>query len=521
MFYVLRVTSGQVKRLMNNRGKRMPPDIPGPEAIRNALEKLVTSAQMESSPSLCRFLRYVVQETLEGRGGAIKEYSLGAEVFGRGDDFDPRIDPIVRVQARNLRARMAKYYEGPGATEAVIIDLPKRTYVPVFSAREAAVVEVMAVEEQAASGNVGLKADMAGVDAGGTLPKKSPARIAAAAILIALAGGALSIPLRPAHRAHVPNSAAQDQYIRGRFLLDRHSEKSLRDSVASFEHAIELDGQFAAAYAGLADASNMLAQYGFVAPPEGMEKARTAAMKSLALDPKLAEAHVSLASVTEAYDWNWAGAEREYREAITLNPALPAAHLWYGMFLRDQGRLDEALPELRMAAQLSPVSELTSINLAYGLMEKGNYSSALEQASLATQLNPGSVSAQLLLANIYRCLARNTEAREALARAEAASEDNPHGLSALVGIYTRNGLQDKGAIMRRKLEELAKQRYVSPFDLANVSLVMGDEDRALELFEEAYRQRSSGMIFLRSRNFAKMRQRDHFQDLVHRMHFAS
>src|SRR3954451_324447 len=114
----------------------MSSDLPGPEAIRSALERIVNSPQLESSPSLCRFLRYVVEETLAGRGGQIKEYSLGAEVFTRGDDFDPRIDPIVRVQARNLRARMAKYYEGPGATETVFIDLPKRTYVPVFTSRE-------------------------------------------------------------------------------------------------------------------------------------------------------------------------------------------------------------------------------------------------------------------------------------------------------------------------------------------------------------------------------------------------
>src|SRR3954451_17775155 len=116
----------------------MSSDIPPTEAIRAALERIVSSPQLESSPSLCRFLRYVVEETLAGRGGQIKEYSLGAEVFARGDDFDPRIDPIVRVQARNLRARMAKYYEGPGADEAVLIDLPKRTYVPVFTCRASA-----------------------------------------------------------------------------------------------------------------------------------------------------------------------------------------------------------------------------------------------------------------------------------------------------------------------------------------------------------------------------------------------
>ena len=110
------------------------------------------------------------------------------------------------------------------------------------------------------------------------------------------------------------------------------------------------------------------------------------------------------------------------------------------MFLRDQGRLDEGMPELRLAAQLAPVSEMTSVNLASALMSKGNYSSALEQAETRRrELNPNSVSTQLLLANVYRCLARKADADAALARAEQAAGDNPHGLSALAGIYARNG----------------------------------------------------------------------------------
>jgi tetratricopeptide (TPR) repeat protein len=494
----------------------MLPDIQDPEVIRAAMERMLHSPQLETSPSLCRFLRHVVEETLAGRGGLIKEYSLGAEVFGRGDQFDPRVDPIVRVQARNLRARMARYYEGPGASETVLIDIPKRTYVPVFAVRDGAAVEA---PEPVESEQTRQAVETAVETAVKTRerPKRSPARVVAAAVMIALAGGALTL-MRPAHRAHVPNTAAQDQYIHGRFLLDRHNEKSIRESVACFSRAIALDGQYAAAHAGLADAYNLLAQYGVVAPPEGMEKAREAANRAIALEPKLAEGHVALAAVEEAYDWNWAQAESEYRRAIALNPALPAAHLWYGMFLRDQGRLDEALPELRTAAQLAPVSEMTSLNFASALMQKGNYSSALEQAEAAAQLNPASVSTQLTLANIYRCLARDADAREALARAEAAADDNPHGLSALAGIYTRDGQSAKGAMLQRRLEQLATERYVSPFDLATVSLAMGDEEHALELFAEAYRQRSTGMIFLRSKNFAKMRQREQFEQLVKKVH---
>src|SRR5262249_46527739 len=99
---------------------------------------------LESSPSLCRLLRYVVEETLAGRNTTLKEYSLGVEVFGRGEAFDPRMDPIVRVQARNLRVRMAQYYEGAGASDTLLIELPKRTYVPVFRVRNG--VEAPAVE---------------------------------------------------------------------------------------------------------------------------------------------------------------------------------------------------------------------------------------------------------------------------------------------------------------------------------------------------------------------------------------
>src|SRR3954453_9822962 len=233
----------------------MSSDIPAPEAIRAALQRIVTSPQLESSPSLCRFLRYVVEETLAGRGGMIKEYSLGAEVFTRGDDFDPRIDPIVRVQARTLRARMAKYYEGPGAGDPIIIDLPKRTYVPEFTTRELGVplatppieIEAEPVPAEATAPIVNAPP----VVGAPRQTRRTTARVVAAGILVALAGAALSWSVGQPHRQHDPDPIAQEQYIRGRFLMDRHNEKALRKSVASFERAIAKDAHFAAAYAGM------------------------------------------------------------------------------------------------------------------------------------------------------------------------------------------------------------------------------------------------------------------------------
>src|SRR5262245_59684391 len=96
------------------------------------LERILKGAPLVTSPSLSRFLRYIVEETLAGRGSAIREYTLGVYVFDRGDNFNPRLDPIVRVQARNLRSRIAKYYETLGAGDPIRIELPKGTYVPVF-----------------------------------------------------------------------------------------------------------------------------------------------------------------------------------------------------------------------------------------------------------------------------------------------------------------------------------------------------------------------------------------------------
>ena len=501
------------------------PETPSHDAIRTALEKIISSPQLESSPSLCRFLRYVVEETLAGRGGMIKEYSLGAEVFSRGDDFDPRIDPIVRVQARNLRARMVKYYEGPGATEAVLIELPKRTYVPVFTAREAPVEVKPAEVELIAAPAAEAPAPTVEALVPEVVParpgRRGTARVVAAGILILLAGGALSWPMRPSKAAQKPaykaDPVAQEQYIRGRFLLDRHNEASLREAAVSFERATATDPKYAVAYAGLADTYNVLAQYGYSAPPEAMEKARGLAQKAISLDAGLAEGHVSLAAVTEAYDWNWVAAEKEYKLALELNPNLAEANLWYGMFLRDQGRIDEALPLLRRAAELTPVSEMTSVNLAHALMAKGNYASALDQAELAAQLNPNSVATQLLLSSIYRSLARKSEAETALLKAEELAEDNAHSLSVLARIYSRNGYSEKSEMFRKRLEDLASQRYVSPFDLATVSLVMGDEERALALFQEAYRQRSAGMIFLNEKSFAKVRQKEQFKQLLPKM----
>jgi len=309
------------------------------------LERILKKPPLATSPSLSRLLRFIVEETLDGRAESLSEFTLGVRVFNRREDFNPRTDPIVRVQAHHLRARLAQYYAGPGAGDAVVVELPPRKYVPVFRFTEAVAEAPAPVVEQVVEQETPPVQPPAT-----TMPEDRKIRravmVAAVAGLLAVAGspsnwsGRAPAAVRSTHGApHEPDAVAEDLYVRGRYLLDRQTESALRQSVESFQQAIAYDPRFAAAFAGLADAYNLLAQYGYVSPREGMEQARHAAQQALALAPQLAEGHVSLAAILEAYDWNWAAAEREYRRAIELNPALPEAHLWYGMFLRDQGRI--------------------------------------------------------------------------------------------------------------------------------------------------------------------------------------
>ena len=504
------------------------------ELVTEELERILKSPPLDNSPSLCRFLRYVVEETLAGRSGSLKEYSLGVVVFERGEEFDPRLDPIVRVQARNLRVRLAQYYGAAGANDPVLIDLPKRTYVPVFRIRgeeESTTAVVSATPGTLPA--VAPAVEMAAPASTDSIPAPNVPKLRisntripaiAATVLVAVAASAALWPLKPhapsRRSMHEPDPIAQDFYIRGRYLLDRQTETSLRESIACFENAAARDAQFAPAFAGLADAYNILAQYGYMAPREGMEKARAAAEHALDIDPSLAEAHVSLAAVIEAYDWNWAAAEHEYRHALELNPWLPTAHLWYGMFLRDQGRMKEALPELRTAAQLDPFSVLTNLNLAHAYMVAGNYTAAVEHAQRASELAPNLVTPEIILANAYRAESHPDEAKAALDKGLRNSADNPHALSALACAFARNGMREQSVSLLHQLDNLAKQRYVSPFDRGSVSLALGDDRRALDLLQEAFRQRSSGLIFLRDAKFSKGQNSPEFHLLIEKMHFA-
>ena len=467
-----------------------------PNSVVVQLERILSRPPLASSPSLSRLLRFLVEESLAGREAEINEYNLGVHVFHRGEDFNPRADPIVRVQTHHLRSRLARYYVTAGTGDSLIIEIPPRTYVPVFRPLEQAAPP----SSEAAAVAVAESPPVAQEQT-----PKGPAHgtLVAVGVVLLVAVGAFGLlgrsrPSDVRAKRHEPDAVAQDLYIQGRYLLDRETETAIRQSIECFRQSVAHDPHFAAAFAGLADANNVLVQYGYMSPHEGMEEAKRAVKQALALDPDLAEAHVSMAAITEAYDWDFKAAESEYRRAIQLNPQLAAAHLWYGMFLRDQGRLQEAMPEMRRAEQLEPLSVLANLNMAHTFIMAGDSTAALERARRAVELNPELPNADVLLARIYRSRDDIGDADASLAEALRLSAGDAHVLSSLACTYAKLGRRAESANLLHEMEQLATRRYVSPYDLANVALTLGDEDRAFTWFEEAYRERSSGIVFLRN-----------------------
>src|SRR5205814_302169 len=155
------------------------------------------------------------------------------------------------------------------------------------------------------------------------------------------------------------NLAAKNLYLQGRYHLNQRSEDGLRKSVDFFERALAEDPDYALAHSGLADSYGLLGHYGVLGPAEVWTKAASRGAAAVMLDDLSAEAHTSLAHVKATQDWDWAGAEREYQRAISLNPGYPTAHHWYAVScLAPLGRLDEALNEMLIAQSLDPVSSI-------------------------------------------------------------------------------------------------------------------------------------------------------------------
>jgi TolB-like protein/DNA-binding winged helix-turn-helix (wHTH) protein/Tfp pilus assembly protein PilF len=295
---------------------------------------------------------------------------------------------------------------------------------------------------------------------------------------------------------HNPSPEAYELYLKGRYFWNQRSKEGLLRAVQSFERAIEIDPKYAVAYAGLADSYNLLDDWGTTLPRESFPKARAAAETALSLDDSLAEAHTSLAMVRESYDWDWIGAEQEYKRAIELNPNYATAHEWYGMHLAAMQRFPEAEAQVKHAQQLDPVSPIITMAVGEVYSFEGRYDEAIVWYRKALELNPAFCGAYGNLSAVYEYKKMYPEAVKTLVQMLTLSDEGKFAES-IQKAYSRSGYR---GVLQQELAQALKAsgegQYKSPVGIAQTYASLGDTKNALKWLAKGYEQHSSSMQYL-------------------------
>src|ERR1041385_7967296 len=237
--------------------------------VRAELGLILSSKVFARSERMKRFLTYTVEESLLPGGSSVKEYAIALAVYDKPETFDPRMDPIVRVEASRLRAKLREYYDDEGQNDFVVISIRKRGYSAVYK-------------------------------------KRRPSFVSDAALTVA----------REALATPEENAEAQDFYLKGLYHWNKRSAEAIAKAIECFKRAIALDSRYALAYAGLADCYASQAWLEVNPPSSLWLAAEAAAVKSLEIDGSVAQAITTLACKQALYDWNWTAAEASFRDAF-------------------------------------------------------------------------------------------------------------------------------------------------------------------------------------------------------------
>lgn len=292
-------------------------------------------------------------------------------------------------------------------------------------------------------------------------------------------------------KRHTVNAEAYQLYLRGRYFLNLRTGDSLKSARALFERAVAEDPKYALAHAGLADCCALIAVNLRASSGNSLVgQARAAALKALALDDALADGHVSLAFIRSRFDWDWAGAEAEFKRALALNPGHAPSRQWYAMFLASRARFDEALAEMKRALELDPLSLIIQSGIGRILHFAGRPDEAAIQYEHVLQTNPGFAQAHIDLA-----LTQMARDEVQLARAELSRAQELLGpLSTILLLdaccAVREGRIEVGHRAFRDLEERYARGAAGADDLAMLAAVLGDWDEALKWLTEACTQRA-------------------------------
>ena len=313
----------------------------------------------------------------------------------------------------------------------------------------------------------------------------------------------------------VINGASHELYLRGRFALNKRTERELRAAVKFFAEAVERQPEFALAWAGLADARLVLGVYGAEPPNDVMPASREAAERALAIDPSIGEAHATLGTVRALFEWDWDRAEDAFRRATSLSPRDPTVWQRRAMnVLLPRGRFDEARSAIDRARSLDPLSMViaTSVGAIYQL--SGDTAGAVRALRRAMDIDAGFVMSHYFLGGALREAGDLAGSAEAYRTAIDKSGGTPEMKAGLAQTLARQGDMDEARALLMELTAAAMTRHVSPCLIGQVHAALGDAGAALDALERAASERDAELAFIGVRTvYAVLNAEPRFQAL--------
>ena len=306
---------------------------------------------------------------------------------------------------------------------------------------------------------------------------------------------ALRATLTPAEQARIDKRGtdsleAYQLYLKGRSHWNRRTAADFWQAVEYFQAAIEVDDEYAKAYAGLADtyAHMGLATYSAAPVDEVLPMAKDALLRALELDNEIAEAYAALGFIRTWYDRDWSSAEQAFVRAIELNPNYAPAHQWYSHYLVARGEYDEAVTQIRKALELDPRSLITYAVASGILSAAGRADEAIAQAKTALEINPDFWFAYATLAHRYTSKSMFAEALEAAEKSVEVSNRAVGSIAVQGWVYARSGDSVRAMELLLELERRSATEYVSPHNFALLRIGLGQEEQALDDLERAVPQ---------------------------------
>lgn len=323
----------------------------------------------------------------------------------------------------------------------------------------------------------------------------------------------------PASKAHTVNNDAFQNYLKGEYYRQKGTPAATVESIEFYKKAIEIDPQYALAYQGLSLAYRSAPAYGALTPHEAYPKVKETALKALELDASLSSAYVALAGARATFDWDFAGAEQEYKRAVQLAPNSSEAHYGYGNFLVAMGKTEEALVEFRNALQSDPLSLNVLTNIGWALYIAGRYNEAESQIRMVIERDPTFARAYLTLGETLQEQGKFNEAIQAYNNFRELSQD-PLAEMALGHAYAAAGRRNDALKVAAELEEKVRQKHVSPFFPAVVYAGLKENDKAFYWLERAFQERSNWLVLIKvGRRSRNLEGDPRYDDLLKRIGF--